>query len=157
MNIDKLRDSYINNNAVHAICDHMASRTKNQNETTTHRILLHIEGENHDFRRADVIAAFRALEDAECGRYVEGRRGWPSRFVWGVKSLLVAGAATGGEDPAEVEIDEEPDIETTDDEMLEHTFWLRPELSVVLELPADLTASEANRLSQFVSSLSFEE
>ncbi len=157
MDVSKFRDSYFSNNVVRAICDHMASRTKNQNETATHRILFHLEREGQEFRRADVIAAFRALEEADCGRYVEGRRGWPSRFVWAVRSLLVAGVVTEGNDPAEVESDEEPDIEIADDEMLEHSYWLRPELSITVELPADLTALEANRLSQFVSSLSFDD
>lgn len=36
---------------------------------------------------------------------------------------------------------------------LEHTFHLRPGLQIRLQLPADLTSREAERLSQFVKSL----
>lgn len=157
MNIDRLRECYATNNAVRAICNHMAARTKNQNETTTHRIQHHLENENQEFRRADLIAAFRALEEADCGRYVEGRRGWPSRFVWEVKSLLVAEVATGVADPAAVEGDDDLDDETEENDVLEHVFVLRPEMSISIELPSNLTASEANRLSQFVACLSFED
>ena len=42
-----------------------------------------------------VARAYRELEQAGCGTCVEGRHGWPSRFVWDVKSLHVSAAAKG--------------------------------------------------------------
>lgn len=157
MKIEELKGCYAANEVVAAICDHMADRPKNQNETKLHRMMLHLEQGGDDFRKSDVIAAFRQLEDADCGRCVEGRHGWKSRFVWSVKSLLVAGAARGVEEAESLESDDEPNQDSVDTDVIEHMFWLRHDLQVSIELPVDLTESEANRLAQFVSALSFEE
>lgn len=157
MNIEVLQIIYAKNPVVKAICDHFAGRSKNQNETALHRMIVHLQSDGHDFRRQDVIGAFRALEQAECGRYVEGRHGWKSRFVWSVKSLLISDASKGTESIASLEAEDEVDDVVVEDDLIEHVFWLRPDLSVTIELPSDLTPHEAYRLSQFVSALSFEE
>ncbi len=156
MNLDMLKSIYEGNEAVRAICDHMAERSKNQNETKLHRILFHLEQDGYDFKRSDLIGAFRQLEEAGCGRYVEGRHGWKSRFVWAVKSMLVTDAATGVAPEEDIEEDAD-DAENAESEMIEHSYVLRQDLTVTFELPADLTRKEASRLSQFVDSLSFEE
>lgn len=157
MQIERLKQSYQSNIAVKTICDHMADRSKNQNETSLHRILYYFEQDGTDFKRSEVIAAFRLLEDAECGKYVEGRHGWKSRFVWSVKSKLVSGAALGTETRTALVADDAPNEQTADDEMIEHTYVLRADLAISIELPADLSRNEAQRLSQFIDSLSFEE
>jgi len=157
MKIEELQATYARNPVVKAICDHFAGRSKNQNETALHRMLVHLESDGHDFRRQDVIGAFRALEQAGCGRYVEGRHGWKSRFVWSVKSLLVSDASRGTESTTSLEAEDDLDEVLVEDDLIEHTFWLRPDLSITIELPVDLTPHEAYRLSQFVSALSFEE
>jgi hypothetical protein len=157
MDTDVLRRTYAANPAVKAVCDHLASRDRNQNETKLHRILMHLEQEGAEFRKAEVIAAFRALEAADCGKYVEGRHGWKSRFVWSVNSKHLAAVAAGA-DAAEAEHEEVEDSGGDgSSELLEHTYWLRPDVSVSIELPADITQREAYRLSQFIDSLSFEE
>ena len=157
MDTDALRRTYATNHAAKAVCDHLASRDRNQNETKLHRILLHLEQEGAEFRKAEVIAAFRALETADCGRYVEGRHGWKSRFVWSVNSKHLAAVAAGADAAEAVEEEVEDQEGDGASELLEHTYWLRPDLSIAIELPADLTQRESNRLSQFIDSLSFEE
>lgn len=157
MKLDLLEKSYQENEALRAICDHMSNRSKNQNETALHRIVYYLEQEGYDFTRSDVIAAFRLLENSECGKYVEGRHGWKSRFVWSVKSKLVAGAAQGTETTAALIAEDQQEDEFTDDGMIEHSYILRPDLTVSIELPADLSRIEAQRLSRFIDSLSFEE
>ncbi|UQY32644.1 hypothetical protein K8U54_12910 [Pseudomonas fulva] len=155
MHIETLKQVYRNNDVVRAICDHMALRAKNQYETGRQRIEYWLASDGYDFKRSEVIAAFRSLEQAECGRYVEGRHGWKSRFVWAVQSKLVADAAQGLESKEAVETDTA--VEEITDEAIEHTYVLRPDLTISVELPADLTRSEAQRLAQFVGSLSFDE
>lgn len=155
MNVNTLRQIYRDNEVVRAICDHMATRAKNQNETYTHRMEYWLNADGHDFKRSEIIAAFRHIEESECGRYVEGRHGWKSRFIWSVKSKLVADAAMGMNDTAMLGIDDVP--EDLEEELIEHIFVLRPDLTVSFELPADLTPNEARRLSQFIDALSFEE
>lgn len=152
MNIDKVKVAYENNRSVKAICDEMASRDRNQNETKLERILKILwDSGSEDVKRSDVIGGFRALEEANCGRYVEGRHGWPSRFVWAVKSRDVAGAAKG-QKPLENETAEKAYGEL---EMIEHTFVLRPDLPISFELPDDLTEGEAVRLATFMRALPF--
>ncbi len=156
MQLEALKIAY-QNNVVQAICDHMAGRANNQNETSLHRITYYLEQNGQYFNRSDIIAAFRSLEDAECGKYVEGRHGWKSRFVWSVKSKLVSGAAQGTQTKAALIADDDSHEGVVQDEMIEHTYVLRPDLTISIELPADLSRNEANRLSQFIDSLSFEE
>jgi hypothetical protein len=157
MKVDLLKQSYESNPAVKAICNHMASRAKNQIQTPLHRIIYYFDQEGSDFKRSDLIAAFRRLEMAECGKYVEGRHGWKSRFVWVVQSKLVSGAAQGTQTAAELINDDITAEDAVEDEMIEHTYVLRSDLSVSIELPADLSRNEAERLSLFIGSLSFED
>jgi hypothetical protein len=155
MELDTLKSIYRQNKCVQAICDHLAARERNQTETQVKRILLLLEEEGSDFRKSEIIAAFKALEDAGCGRFVEGRRGWPSRFVWTVPSLHVAAAAKGERG---LEHDVSEDGSSLEDEVLiEHSFVLRPGFVVSLELPSDLSSSEADRLAAFVQALPFDE
>lgn len=154
MNLDLLKDAYESNSTVKAICDHMSSRPKNWNETAVHRIMLYLEKDGFDFKRSEVIAAFRQLENSGCGKYVEGRHGWKSRFVWLVKSKHIVGTVEGVESQTYLV---EEDDESIDEEMIEHSYVLRQDMIISIELPADLSRNEAQRLSQFIDSLSFEE
>lgn len=156
METEKLKISYTQNRVVQAICDHLAGREKNQSETKLHRMLRHLANDGFDLKRSEVIAAFRALADAGCGRYVEGRHGWPSRFVWEVRSLDVSAAARGVQilerEPKSNGVSSEEDVE-----LVEHSFVLRPDVVIALELPPDLTRSEASRLAAFVQALPYEQ
>jgi hypothetical protein len=120
-------------------------------------MLKHLTADGLDFKRSEVIAAFRSLEEAGCGKYVEGRHGWPSRFVWEVKSLHVSDAAKGrGQLERDAGPDELPPDAEDDTDLIEHTFVLRPDLSISMELPAGLTKHEAARIAAFVQALPFE-
>ena len=155
MNPEILVSVYEENEVVRAICAHMSQRSKNQNETTLHRMAYHLQQEGYDFKKSELIAAFRKLEEAECGRYVEGRHGWKSRFVWSIKSMLVDDVANGVDSAEDID-DIADEIECDNEEMIEHVYVLRPDLTVTIELPADLSQKEADRLSRFIDSLSFE-
>ena len=163
MELDLLKKSYQDNEALKAICDLMSMKSKNQNETGLHRIAFYLKKDGFEFERADLIAALRMLEKVECGKYVEGRHGWKSRFVWSVKSKLVAGTANGTVTTDDLLSDDFPDVldwpdfESTDSGMIFHSYVLRPDLTILIELPADISRNETQRLSQFVDSLSFEE
>jgi hypothetical protein len=156
VNISLFKTVYAENQAVKAICDHLAGRSKNQYETKLHRIIHHLDFEGYEFKHAEVIAALRKLEEVNLGKFVEGRRGWLSRFVWNVGSLNVAALATDGES-ALIDLDMEDEFLTECDDLIEHTFVLRPDLSVTFELPSNLSAQEADRLSAFLQSLPFGE
>jgi len=158
MELEKLRATYKHSDAVRTICNHMAARERNQNETKLHRIVRHLADDSVDLKRSEIIAAFRALEEADCGKYVEGRHGWKSRFVWAVKSLDVSAAAKG-QGTLERDVSSENGSDDSDDDadLIEHTFVLRPDLPVSIELPTDLTKSEAARLAAFLQVLPFDD
>jgi len=152
MDIDKLRKLYTSNRGVRLLCDHMASRKKNQAETKVRVITSQL-----DLSREEVVEAFKELESVEVGRYLRGYQPRSeARFAWGaVPSRDIVAAARG----ERAVVDERDDDAQEDDirDMVEHVFQLRLDLSVTFELPTDLTSSEASRLSRFVSALSFAE
>lgn len=153
MDTSKLQKLYNDNPAAKALLDELADRDRNQSETRTDR-MVHLLREN-EVKRADLIQVFRELEKLDVGRYVEGRRGWPSRFVWSVKSANAGRLARG--EATEVENVQTEDAETEEADMLEHTFKLRADLDVTFSLPIDLTYAEAERLAGFVKVLPLED
>ena len=160
MNVEILRKSYQSNTVVQAICDHMAKLENNRAETAVHRILRLLGQDGYDFRRSEIISAFRELEEADCGKYLRGHPNTSkSRFAWSVQSKLIADVAQGieEEDGSEGWEDDFDYLEDAEDGMLEHSYVLRQGLTVNFELPSNLTSNEAYRLSQFIGTLSFEE
>lgn len=94
-NIDMLRQFYRQSQVAKAFFDHAARRERDQSETKVDRILVLLRAEGHEFRRREIIDLFRKFQDQGLGQFVEGRRGWPSRFVWSTGLTSVGRAATG--------------------------------------------------------------
>ncbi len=162
MSIDKLRTAYQVNELVALICDELANRSNNQRETKLLRMLGIVNADReHSVRHGLLIAAFRELEDCECGEYIEGRRGKKSRFKWNPKygSLNTCKAAQGEaveEAPANEAADEGVE-DDADSEVLDHYFNLRADYQLELTLPVDLSEPEAERLATFIRSLPLED
>jgi len=155
IDIDRLKELYQHNATARIILDQAARRRRNQTETKVDRILSLLKEEGHEISRGDIIDAFRSLEDLAAGQFVTGRRGWPSRFVWSVGMVSVGKAAAG--EPQDIEqIPAEEMEEPASADMLAHPFNLRMDLQVTLELPADLSRAEADRLANFVRTLPIE-
>lgn len=152
MDTQKLKDLYNTHNAARMILDHAARRHRNQAETKVDRILSILWSEGHDISRGQVIDAFKRLEELGAGQFVAGRRGWPSRFVWSVGMVSVGKAAAGEAQEIEQLAEEQAEDEPGGD-LLAHTFHLRADLQVALELPPDLTRNEADRLAAFIKTL----
>jgi hypothetical protein len=158
VDIRRIKGLYGQAPANKAALDYFAARQKNSAKTTVDRLLAALRQEGHDVPRADIIELFKALEEAKCGAFVVGRKGHPTRFEWSASLVSVGRAATGevGEIEALSEAEEE---ELEDDaasaELISHRFVLRPDFEVQLQLPSDLTAVEASRLSEFVRTLPF--
>jgi hypothetical protein len=154
MDTNALRRAYTNDPAVRAICDEMAGRERNQSETKLARILARLRANGIQIRKHEAIGAFRQLENGGCGQYVEGRHGWPSRFVWSVGSLSACQIASG------VDAAVEPLAESNEDEEIEaeldtvtHVLHLREDFDLEIQLPSDLTEREAQRIVSFVAAL----
>lgn len=158
MNPEALRSAYNTNDIVRQICDEMAERERNQAETKLARMLARLQKNGSTVRKHEAIAAFRLLEDSDCGQYVEGRHGWPSRFVWSVGSIsacqIAKGMETAVESLPEANEDEEFDAEV---DTITHLLQLRSDFAVELQLPTDLTQREAERIASFVAALPIDE
>lgn len=94
-NIEALRQLYIENPVAKAFFDHAAKRERDQWETKVDRIIFLLKADGHDFRRREIIELFRQMQEQGLGQFVEGRRGWPSRFVWNTGMTSVGRAAIG--------------------------------------------------------------
>ena len=103
--------------------------------------------------RPQLIYTLRALQTAGCGKFVHGRRGRPSRFAWAFSLRDVVQAVTGK--PARIATAEK--ITVMPPPMIEHSYRLRPELTISVSVPLNLTCREAQRLAEFVGTLSFED
>jgi hypothetical protein len=96
-NVDALRQLYNQNRVAKAFFDHAARRERDQSETKVDRILILLKANGNPFQRREIIELFRALQEQGCGQFVEGRRGWPSRFVWDAAMTSIAKSAAGAE------------------------------------------------------------
>ncbi len=150
----KLREAYNQNVSAKIILDDFASRTNNQRVTKVDQVLNRLRGNN--VQRWEVIATFRKLEELGHGKFTEGRKGHPSRFVWSSNPIDVGRVAQGHE--ASISM---VSVSTTADggseEMREYVFRLRSGTDATFELPTDLTEKEAERLNAFLKSLAVPE
>ena len=103
-----------------------------------------------------MIWVFRKLESFGCGSFKVGRKGHQSRFEWDVKMVGVGQAAAGETEQVEEVSPEEAGEENRGNSLFKHTFRLRPDQSVTVELPADLTSQEAARMARFIETLPFQ-
>jgi hypothetical protein len=116
----------------------------------------------------ELMELFRELYKIGVGWFAVGRRGKRTRFVWRYAPHQVIALIKSS--PSETKIPIAPDeeqveaaqeeveegVQASEEQTFEHIFRLRNYLSVTLQLPADLTKSEAARLARFVTSLPFE-
>ena len=142
-----LRDA---NDYSKAILDDFASRTNNQRITKVDQILSRLR--DQEIPRWAAIHLFRGLEKLEYGRFIEGRKGHPSRFVWSSNSIEV-GKAAKGESVSITTIVDDENKNNDSEEMITHRFYLRAKTLITIDLPSDLTEKEAERLGGFLKTL----
>lgn len=154
-NVDQLRELYQSDVVARAFLDHCARRQRNQTETTVDRALANLNQDGGTLARADLVRVMKALAEIGCGDFVTGRRGWPSRFVWGTE-MIVVGRVAAGEDQQIEQIEKETDDAGVSQKFLTHFFYLRSDVPVEIELPTDLRPDEAERLARFITALPFD-
>ena len=152
----KLRKLYDENSSARAVLDHFARRERNRGTTSVDRIQSKVSAEGEKISRWDVIKVFRELQECGCGNFLVGRRGATSRFEWDVEMVGVGQAAARETEQVEEVSLEEAEEEDGDNNLFEHTFRLRIDQSVTMELPKDLTSQEAARMARFIETLPFQ-
>jgi len=136
------------------LLDHFATRKYDSTFTKLDRAVQIVTDLGTPASQADLREVFKELGNAGYGQYVMGRRGHPSRFEW-TASLRSVGMAASGDEVEIREVEPEAARDEAPPDTLEHTFRLRPTFPVTLTLPADLSATEAARLADFIRTLPF--
>lgn len=148
--VKALRGLYNDNEYARAILDDFANRTNRQSTTGVEQIMSRLR--SAEIPKLAVLKLFRGLGELGYGRFVVGRRGGESRFIWSANPIDVGKAAQGQDLP----ITSLPEPEASPEaEMITHAFKLRPEMTVAVQLPADFTSKEAERFSKFLEALPF--
>lgn len=164
LNLPGLQALYVSDPDAKAILNDFASRQRNQLTTKLEQLLLRLNKARIGIAKSDVIRVLRKLEELGCGSFRTGRKGHPTRFEWKYLQVSVGEAAAGGTQSVE-EISSSTDDDYGDEEAatkpvpagaIQHTFQLRPNWQIEVRLPADLSAREAGRISDFVKTLPFD-
>lgn len=130
-------------------------RQRNRWKTTIANIMSDLE-----CSRQEAVRMCKAFEKIDAGRYIIGRKGHQSRIEWSEGIVALSKIARGSRPSPE---DRQVEFETADEGnrdghvLLNHSFHLRPDLTLELCLPHDLSQSEAERVARFVQSLPFAE
>jgi hypothetical protein len=108
------------------------------------------------FTRSQIIDDFNRWQTHGFGRFVWGRRGQPSRFyiTSEIANELDSGCSPSIEstiNSIKNDVNENP--ANLDSGMQYHSYRLRPNLTIELNLPKDFNDREAIRLAKFVESL----
>jgi hypothetical protein len=155
-NVDGLREFYKKNAVARWFLDHAAQRERGRAETSVERTQGILKEHDHEVSRGDIVDLYQALEKLNCGKFIPGRRGRPSRFAW-TESIVSVGKAAAGE-PEVISSAPEPAAAAVEvSETLTHAYHLRPDTQVTIELPTDLSLQEAERLAAFIKTLPMEQ
>lgn len=118
----------------------------------------------------EAIAFLKQLASIGCGKFITGRHGAKSRMSWKpygaipvAKAFLSPPAVESEHDTETSSRDHEAfsEVKTASTEsnaavqMHTHTFLLRPNLIVQVELPLDLSKEEACRFAEFIRAVPF--
>lgn len=152
VNVGGLRDLYKTNAVGSTFLDRAAQRDWDCGETTVERAQTILRDHGTEASRGDIVDLYQRLEQLGCGKFIVGRKHKHSRFAWNVSISSVGKAAAGEQEIIKPIPDMAVDVEP-DADMLQHTYHLRRGSSVTFDLPADLTAQEAERLASFIKTL----
>jgi hypothetical protein len=136
--------------------DHFATRQQDRSEVTLDRMWEVLAAEGNAFSRGEVVAVFRSLQSLGAGAFVIGRRRHPSRFQRRVNLIELAKAARGdSESLPSPPVSAVQPLATVKSDVIAHRYVLRPDFTLTIHLPSDLTSAEANRFGEFVKTLPF--
>lgn len=134
----------------------LAEEHKPEDVTTVSNAVSILEAHGISVNRQQVVALFRQLDDLGFGTFFIGRRGKPSRLYWKINFKLTSealGASISGAKPPLLSSSPKAPPPGPSGKVLRHTFHLRQDFELFLDLPSDLTDRDAQRISKFVESL----
>jgi hypothetical protein len=166
VDLEALKDLYAKNSVAKAAFDYFAACPRSRPETTVNQLLAVLVKRGHKASYFEVRDFLRELHRLNCGVYIIGRKGQPSRLRWHFGRMSLGRAAAG--QPSQLEQSSNEKAAGADDEIEEGassmshsddmklSYPLRRDRHVDLILPKDITPNEAQRLSDFIRTLQFE-
>jgi hypothetical protein len=148
--VERLQALYKSSSPAAKILDNFASRARDRRVVEVDRL----EQILPDLARTEIIELFRKLDEFGFGQFLIGRRGAPSRFEWDVSLRSVGQAAAGQGTIVHTPQDLDDGVQPV--HAIKHPYRLRADFIAQIELPADLTTREAERLAEFIKTLPFE-
>ena len=94
VDVEALRSTYQNDAGVRLLVDHFGSRQRNQTVSPLDTLERALDAAGAPLARHLIIDALRRLDVVGVGRFLPGRKGYPTRFEWNVKSLQTRALAT---------------------------------------------------------------
>lgn len=143
-------------NAIAQIVLKELSAMPRQDETLIENFEQKIVRKHEEVSRREIVSVFKRLEEYGAGEFIPGRRGHPSRFRWEVDSLNIGEESTNPTPAAPAVTAANHITESPKTLLISHHYQLRPDLLISLNLPTDITTTEASRLGQFINSLPFQ-
>lgn len=154
-NFSQLKRAYQEDEVFQLVCDHFSNRSGNQYNTKVDTLFRHIKRDSVEgnVKRSQVVRALRFFENAGGGRYIKSKYG--STFEWSIRTKELCERIAENDEWDIVFFEKEEEQRPDGTPTLIHKFHLREDYIVDIELPVDLTETEAFRLSNFTGTLSF--
>lgn len=161
LNKEALGKLYMQNDVGKTLFDYFSKRHRRVKESKVKGLLSDLKTAKKEINRTELIQFFKELQKTGAGRFVTGRKGNESRFQWNPPLFEVGkaaqkaakGQANFGQQNSSYSESLTHSSNLQDDSILEHQFILRRDFVVALRLPADITQSEATRLSEFLKTI----
>ncbi len=154
IDMEGIRNLYDEDDAVRTLLNYITGKHGNVPITSIEELnsILHEKGIHRE--HPEQVKLLQKLADLGCGVYRNGRRTQPTRIMWNSQIQQIQ--------PVLQEDTKEPlenrnltYIKDTKGSVLTHTYPLRPDLSIELTLPENLTQVEASRLARHIETLPF--
>jgi hypothetical protein len=84
-----LRDAYSKDEEMRLVIDHFAARERNRHVTNADSLVSALHRSKTPLSRPVVIRVLRSLDALGLGRFIAGRKGYPTRFEWHERSLSI--------------------------------------------------------------------
>lgn len=147
-----LQKSFTDFTAAEIICEYLTYSSKHYQINS----VQHFVDETHsDYY--DVVSFLKFLDKLGLGNFIVGRKGKDSRIEWKFCPMQI-GQFAKGKIPTIGKVSKDLDLYDGGDKKLgviPHSFFLRPDFQVKVELPEDFNETDVNRFHNWLTTIPF--
>jgi len=158
LQLENIQKLYQDNDVAKVVLDYFSQRKRKTKDTSVSSIILDLRraGFTQNFSPENIAYVLEKLGEYGCGEVMRDRA-TPrnTKLTWyPTVNMQETGAKSKNKDFSDIETP--PEDSSTASKLIQRDFPIRKNLNITITLPEDMTRSEADRLSQFISALSFE-